>query len=142
MVYLMGKGIDREMSYEIMESVGKGKGLTDRHKKILSEADVPEWYIASCEKVRYLFPKAHAVEYTLTAFRLAWFKAHYPGTFYQVYLTEINCFAGIGDLLCMDITTIEKLLADIDANSDDYDAGLRSVLEVRLEMIKREETID
>ena len=88
MLYLMEQGITREAAYEIMEYVRKGKGssqeLTREHEKVMRNVGVPEWYMESCKKTQYLFPKAHAVSYTIMAFRLAWFKAHYPDAFGSV----------------------------------------------------------
>jgi len=84
MVYLMEKGFKRENAFTIMEDLRKGKGLSDDFIKMMREADIPDWYIESCKKIIYLFPKAHAVAYTMTAFRLAWFKAHYPDAFSNI----------------------------------------------------------
>ena len=82
MVYLMDKGIYREIAYTIMENVRKGKGLSDEYEGIMRKSGVTDWYIESCKKIEYLFPKAHAVANTIMAFRIAWFKAHHPEAFH------------------------------------------------------------
>ena len=96
MVYVMGKGICRETAFHIMESVRKGRGLSDEYEKMLSKSGVPEWYIESCDKIEYLFPKAHAVAYAMMFFRVAWFKAHHPEAFYKAYFKTKNRFENMG----------------------------------------------
>ena len=78
MIYLMNMLIDKKTAYSIMESVRKGKGLTDEQKSIMIAAEIPEWYISVCEKIKYLFPKAHCVLFTLFAIRLAYYMIYYP----------------------------------------------------------------
>ena len=84
MVYLMEKGIDRVIAYNIMENVRKGKGLTADIQNIMIKHDIPEWYIKSCNKIKYLFPKAHAVNYMLYLLRLAWYKTNYNKEFNKI----------------------------------------------------------
>jgi DNA polymerase-3 subunit alpha (Gram-positive type) len=88
MIYLMSKGIERSVAYQIMESVRTGRGLSELWVDIMNNAGVPDWYIKSCKKIKYLFPKAHAVAYTIMAFRMAWFKAHYLQKFNFLMLTN------------------------------------------------------
>ncbi|MCR5119434.1 MAG: PHP domain-containing protein [Lachnospiraceae bacterium] len=78
MLYLMGRNIDKNTAYQIMEYVRKGRGLNSEHRKIMKEAGIPEWYIKACKKIKYLFPKAHAVSYTMMAVRLAYYMIRYP----------------------------------------------------------------
>ena len=85
MLYLISKGMPDKRSFKIMESVRKGRGLPEGADKEMHDAGVPEWYIGSCRKIKYLFPKAHAVAYVMMAFRIAWFKVHRPLEFYSAY---------------------------------------------------------
>ena len=89
MLYLMNMTMPKADAYRIMESVRKGKGLTDEQKQMMKEIGVPEWYIQVCEKIRYLFPKAHAVSYTMLAVRLAYYMAYYPEEYYEA-LSEVG----------------------------------------------------
>ena len=89
MIYLMNMTMPKDVAYKIMDSVRKGKGLTDEQKQMMREADVPEWYILVCEKIRYLFPKSHAVSYTMMAVRLAYYMVYYPDEYYES-LSEVS----------------------------------------------------
>ena len=99
MTYLINKGMDKELSFTIMESVRKGKGLKDDWEPLMLEAGVPEWYIWSCKKIKYMFPKAHAAAYVMMAFRIAYFKVFYPLAYYAAYFS-IRAKAFSYEIMC------------------------------------------
>lgn len=107
MNYLLGKGVEPKLSFQTMESVRKGKGLKPEMEEAMRAQDVPEWYIDSCKKIKYMFPKAHAVAYVMMAFRIAWFKVHKPLAFYSAYFSirakgfDASCMIR-GDEVCVD----------------------------------------
>lgn len=88
MNYMMELGIDRENSYKIMDTVKKGRTLKAEQIRLMRDHGVPEWYIESCAKVVYLFPRAHAVVYTMMAFRLAWYKVHFPEAYASLWMPK------------------------------------------------------
>jgi len=93
MVYLMYKGLAPIKSFKIMEFVRKGRASKDpatwaEHKKTMEEAGIPDWFIGSCQKIKYMFPKAHAAAYVISAFRIAWYKVHMPVYFYASWLSS------------------------------------------------------
>ncbi len=87
MLYLIQKGVDYSMAFKIMESVRKGKGLTEEMETAMRGSAVPEWYIESCKKIRYMFPKSHAAAYMMGTLRLGWCKVHRPVEYYATYFT-------------------------------------------------------
>lgn len=88
MIRLIQKGVDESKAFKIMECVRKGKGLTEEQIQIMKDKDVEDWYIDSCNKISYLFPKAHAVAYCLMSYRIAYYKVYYPQAFYAAYFTN------------------------------------------------------
>ena len=104
MLYLLRKGLEPKMAFDIMEAVRKGKvakgGFKDGWEEAMREHEVPDWYIESCRKIKYMFPKAHAVAYLMSAIRLMWYKIYKPQAFYAVYFTvrgdDIDYEAAIG----------------------------------------------
>lgn len=87
MNFLIHKDIPPKSAFKIMENVRKGKGLSIEDEKLMKQYNVPQWYIESCNKIKYMFPKAHAAAYVMMSFRIAYFKVHYPLAFYATYFT-------------------------------------------------------
>lgn len=138
MIYLIKKGMEPLLSFKTMESVRKGKGLTEEMENAMKEANVPDWYINSCKKIKYMFPKAHAAAYVMMAYRIAYYKVYYPVAFYSVYLTaraavfdsEI-CFGG------KDAVKAAMNRIKLDPEATPRDKDLYTVLEVVNECLER-----
>lgn len=93
MTNLMKLGVPSETAFSVMETVRKGKGIKDKDLQVINECKVPKWYIDSCLKISYLFPKAHATAYVISAWRVAWFKMYYPAAFYaSLYSIKPDAF--------------------------------------------------
>ncbi|MBM6937050.1 PolC-type DNA polymerase III [Pseudoflavonifractor phocaeensis] len=114
MLFLISCGMPEKRSFKIMESVRKGKGLPEGAEDEMKAAGVPEWYIDSCKKIKYLFPKAHAVAYVMMAFRIAWFKAHRPLAFYAAYFS-IRAKAFDATCMCWGMETALAKMREIQA---------------------------
>lgn len=112
MTYLLAKHLPPKVAFTIMESVRKGKGLNDEWEAIMREHEVPDWYIDSCKKIKYMFPKAHAVAYVIMAVRIAWFKVHYPHWYYISYFS-LRCDAYEIETMTKGINAIKSRLEEI-----------------------------
>jgi DNA polymerase-3 subunit alpha (Gram-positive type) len=140
MLYLIYKaGMDAALAFKITESVRKGKGLTDEWKEEMKRCNVPQWYIESCEKIQYMFPKAHAAAYVISAVRTAYFKLYHPIAFYATYFT-VRAEDFELDLLCRGYDAILKRLIEIEEKAFQATAkekAMVSILEMALEMTAR-----
>ncbi len=112
MGYLIGKGLDNSTSFNIMESVRKGKGLTDEWEQVMRANNVPEWYIESCKAIKYMFPKAHATAYVIMAYRIAWWKINYPLEYYATFFSKRDIEIELGPIL-KGIDSINKHINEI-----------------------------
>ncbi|MFP7329835.1 PolC-type DNA polymerase III [Bacillus subtilis] len=139
MVYLIYQGLEPSLAFKIMEFVRKGKGLTPEWEEEMKNNNVPDWYIDSCKKIKYMFPKAHAAAYVLMAVRIAYFKVHHALLYYAAYFTVRADDFDI-DTMIKGSTAIRAVMEDI--NSKGLDASpkeknLLTVLELALEMCER-----
>ena len=140
MIYLISCGMPEKRAFKIMESVRKGRGLPDGAEQEMIDAGVPDWYIGSCKKIKYLFPKAHAVAYVMMAFRIAWFKVYHPLAFYAAYFYRRSQKGGFDAVLMTN--GMESVMANIEAidnneNATDKDQDLLTTLEVVYEFYLR-----
>lgn len=139
MVYLIYRGLDPSHAFKIMESVRKGKGLTEEMEEDMRAHDVPEWYIDSCKKIKYMFPKAHAAAYVLMAVRIAYFKVHHPILYYATYFT-VRAEDFDLDAMTSGSNAIRKRINEINEKGLDAstkEKSLLTVLELALEMCER-----
>ena len=140
MIYLISCGMPEKRAFKIMESVRKGRGLPPGAEEEMVAAGVPDWYIGSCKKIKYLFPKAHAVAYVMMAFRIAWFKVNHPLAFYSAYFYRRSQKGGFDAVLMTH--GMENVIANIDAIDSNEDAtakdeDLLTTLEVVYEFYLR-----
>ncbi|MCX7951805.1 MAG: PolC-type DNA polymerase III, partial [Clostridiales bacterium] len=139
MLYLIYSGVPPKTAFNIMERVRKGKGLRDEDIDIMKQNNVPEWYIQSCNKIKYMFPKGHAVAYVMMAVRIAYFKVHYPEAYYATYFT-VRADDFDADLIVKGEKAIIAKIKEIESLGNSIsqkDKGLMTVLEIALEMYKR-----
>lgn len=118
MIYLINKGVESGLSFKIMESVRKGKGLTPEMEEAMREKGVPDWYIWSCKRIKYMFPKAHAAAYVMMAFRIAYFKVYYPLAYYAAYFS-IRASAFNYEIMCQGRERLERYIADFKRRSNE-----------------------
>ena len=119
--------MDPKRSFKIMEAVRKGRGLPEGAEEEMKEHGVPDWYIGSCKKIAYLFPKAHAVAYVMMAFRIAWFKVHRPLAFYAAYFS-IRAKAFDQEFMCQGMDVCQKKMREIIAKDKDASAVEQDML--------------
>lgn len=139
MVYLMQQGLEASLAFKIMESVRKGRGLQDEWITEMQKNNVPNWYIESCKKIKYMFPKAHAAAYVLMAVRIAYFKVYYPIYFYAAYFS-IRASDFELDTMVRGSDALRKRIKEIKEKGNDAspkEKSLLTVLEVSLEMCER-----
>ena len=117
MTYLIQKGVESEQAFTIMESVRKGKGLKPEWEEEMRAHDVPDWYIWSCKKIKYMFPKAHAAAYVMMAYRIAYYKIFYPLAYYAAYFS-IRASAFSYELMCMGRERLEYHMEEYRKRSD------------------------
>ncbi len=139
MVYLIEKGLPPLESFKIMEDVRKGKGLRKEYIELMKTKEVPDWYIDSCEKIKYMFPKAHAVAYVTMAFRIAFFKVKYPEAFYAAFFS-VRGDDFDAEIVCQGEEKVLSRMQEIEGLGNEATAkekGLYNILEVALEMYLR-----
>lgn len=145
MVYLIQRGLAPKHAFDIMESVRKGKGLKPEWEELMLQHKIDPWYIDSCKRIKYMFPKAHAVAYVIMAVRVAWFKVYHPLAYYVSYFS-LRCNAYDIDVMRKGSQAILQRLTDIDRrlrdNSTKFqvtnkERELYNTLEVALEMTLR-----
>lgn len=117
MLYLIEMGVESSLAFTIMESVRKGKGLKPEMEEAMLAADVPDWYIWSCKKIKYMFPKAHAAAYVMMAWRIAYCKVNYPLAYYAAFFS-IRASAFSYELMCQGQKHLEQVMADYKRRSD------------------------
>ncbi len=139
MNYLRKKGLENSDAFTIMEKVRKGKGVTEEQEQLMVEHDVPDWYIDSCRKIKYMFPRAHAVAYVMMSLREAYYKVYHPLEFYAVYFTTKAEHFDAATILRGKEAVLERM-AEIDRMGKDITKKYEdeyTVLEVAYEMYAR-----
>ncbi len=117
MIYLINKGVESALAFTIMESVRKGKGLKPEWEEAMKAQDVPDWYIWSCKKISYMFPKAHAAAYVMMAYRIAYCKINYPLAYYAAYFS-IRADAFSYEIMCQGKDKLDYYMKDYKRRSD------------------------
>lgn len=127
MTYLIHAGVEKGLAFKIMESVRKGKGLQDHMVEAMTEAGVPDWYMESCRRIKYMFPKAHAAAYVMMAFRIAYFKVYYPLAYYAAFFS-IRASSFNYELMCLGRERLEYHMADYKRRSNELTAKEQDTL--------------
>jgi len=139
MVYLIIEGVEKMASFKIMECVRKGKGLTEEQEAEMRQAGVKQWYIDSCKKIKYMFPKAHAAAYVMMAFRIAYFKVYYPEAFYAAYFSIRAKGNFEYELMCHGKEIVDRAIKDLEQTQmlSTKEKDTLTVLELVREMYAR-----
>lgn len=138
MIYCQQKGLSRAMSFDIMGKVKGGTRLTEEEICAMQEAGIDQWYIDSCNKMGYMFPKAHAVAYVLNGFRIAWYKLHAPAAFYAAYFsTKVDTFDTARMCRGLDAALEELLAPREESRGKDKESESLALIEVVYEMYAR-----
>src|SRR5690606_27248264 len=117
MIELIRRGMEPADAFRIMENVRKGRGLSPDDEAAMKAVGTPSWYIESCQKITYMCPKAHAVAYVLMAFRIAYFKVHYPDAYYAAYFT-VNADDFDADLALQGPTKLARFIDEVEQRPD------------------------
>ena len=138
MMYLIHKGVDPLLAFKTMENVRKNRGIAPDVVEILKKASIPDWYIESCQKIEYLFPRAHATAYVMMAYRIAFCKVHYPLAYYTAYFS-IRAAAFDSDIITRGKDAVKQKMEEIEAmdSPSDADNALYVVLQLAWEMYLR-----
>lgn len=139
MIYLMYKGVEAKTAFTIMEAVRKGKGLRPEWEATMKENKVPAWYIDSCKKIKYMFPKAHAAAYVTMAFRIAWYKVYYPLAYYATFFT-VRADEFDAQYICQGKAALLEKIKAIrcqGVKASKKEKSLLTVLEIAYEMLCR-----
>lgn len=139
MTYLIYQHMEKKQAFKIMESVRKGKGLNKEESMAMMDCGVPEWYVESCRRIKYMFPKAHAVAYVTMSFRIAWFKIFHALAFYAAYFSiradEIDPPSMLGGMECL--RSRIKEIDTLGTRAPEKEKKMLTNLEVALEMLAR-----
>jgi len=139
MTFLILKGVDPSMAFKVMESVRKGNGVPAEYETVMLAHSVPKWYIESCKKIKYMFPKAHAVAYVMMAFRIAYFKVNFPQAFYATFFT-VRADEFDAQVISSGIYNVKRMLSSIKEKGNSTTAKeikQLTILELALEMYLR-----
>ena len=140
MNYLIAHGMPASICFSIMERVRKGRGLLPEMETAMQENNIPAWFVDSCHKIKYMFPRGHAVAYAMMSFRIAYYKVHYPKEFYAVYYTvradafDVTLACGGADAVLKTIKEIDKNAANMDFAEKKRSKEMQTILEVVYEM--------
>lgn len=135
MVYLIYMGLEPGLAFKIMESVRKGKGLTPEMEEEMIKNQVPDWYIESCKKIKYMFPKAHAAAYVMMAWRIAWYKVNYPLEYYAAYFS-IRAKAFNYDTMCRGREHLEHCMQEIKSKPKEQRSGVEEAALVDMRLVQ------